>query len=122
MDDVAASTPNPYAQPGEHPRIDELLDFWARWMRHGGMDELHVKAIGFWSHGNSDFDGMVEAADSADAQVTNAAIEDLPFVEKVSIHHMHLNAVWRSNREPMDVVYRRARMGLSDGLKRRQVT
>lgn len=124
MADDADFTPraNPYAQPGEHRRLDELLDRWAVWIRAGGLEQFQVGAAGFWAHGNSDFDGMVHAADTKDAEATNAAIEDLPPIEQVSVAHVHVGAVFRSNRgESMEDVYLRARANLSDGLRRRKV-
>ena len=124
MADAADSTKsaNPYAQPGEHRRVDELLDRWATWIRSGGMEEFQVGAAGFWAHGNSDFDGMVQAADTKDAVTVNAAIEDLVPIEQAAIGHIHCAAVFRSNRgEKMETVYKRARLSLSDGLRRRKV-
>jgi hypothetical protein len=124
MDDAAKpmTSANPYAQPGEHRRLDELLDRWATWIRTGGLEQFDVGAAKFWAHGNSDFDGMVHAADTKDAEATNAAIEDLVPIEQASIAHVHCAAVFRSNRgESMEVVYMRARLNLSDGLRRRKV-
>ena len=109
-------------QTGEHPRLDWLLDNWARYMRGYDMNvRLDAKTSSYWSSGSSDFDGMVSSADLNDAVKTNAAIEDLPLDEQCALHHEHLNAVWRFNREPWDVVRARARGNLSDGLRRRGV-
>lgn len=124
MADAAKTTAsaNPYAQAGEHPRLDALLDVWANWMRRGGLEEFHVQAVGFWAHGSNDFDSMVERADDNDAIATNAAIGDLPMIEQCAVAHFHLAAVYRSNRESIEVVYMRARLGVSGGLVRRKVT
>ena len=109
--------------PGEHPRLDWLLENWVRYMRGYDMHiRLDAKTSDFWASGNSDFDGMVNAADLDNARVTNAAIEDLSQVEQASIHHMHLSAVWRTNREPIEQVYLRARITLSDGLRMRKLS
>lgn len=120
----AGSTPSvsPYAQVGEHPRLDELLDRWATWVRSGGLEQFDVGAAKFWSHSNSDFDGMVHAADTRDSETVNAAIGDLPQIEQCAVCHVHIGAVFRSNRgERMEDVYRRARLNLTDGLRRRKV-
>lgn len=122
MADDAVSIPNPFARPTDHRRLDELLDRWAVWIRSGGMEEFAVGAAKFWASGSSDFDSMVYAADNKDAITMNAAIEDLAPIEQVSIGHVHLAAVWRSNRgRPMGEVYLDARLHLSEGLRRRKV-
>ena len=121
-DAISTTRANPYARPTDHRRLDELLDRWAVWIRAGGLEEFEVKAAGFWASGSSDFDSMVHAADNKDAVTVNAAIEDLVPVEQVSICHVHIGAVWRSNRgERMENVYLRARANLSDGLRKRRV-
>lgn len=122
MADVAASIPNPYARETDHRRLDELLDRWATWIRSGGLEEFQVGAAGFWASGSSDFDSMLHVADTRDAVVVNAAIEDLVPVEQVSIAHVHCAAVWRSNRgRSMSDIYLDARLHLSDGLRKRRV-
>lgn len=112
---------NPFARPTDHHRLDELLDRWAVWIRAGGMEEFEVRAAGFWASGSSDFDSMVHAADSKESEVVNAAISDLDPIEQISISHIHLHAMWRSNRRSMEDVYLDARANLSEGLRRRLV-
>lgn len=112
---------NPFARPTDHHRLDELLDRWATWVRTGGLEQFQVGAAGFWASGSSDFDSMLHAADSKESEVVNAAIEDLAPVEQISIAHIHLHAVWRTNRRPMEDVYVDARANLSEGLRRRRV-
>ena len=108
--------------PGEHPRLDWLLDNWARYMRgYETKFKLAARTSTFFASGSSDFDGMVSAADINDAVRTNAAIEDLTPVEQCAIQRKYLGVVWRFNREDYDVVYIRARCLLSDGLRRRGV-
>lgn len=118
----ALSRVNPFARPTDHPRLDELLDRWAVWVRSGGLEQFQVGAAGFWASGSSDFDSMLHAADSRDAETVNAAIEDLAPVEQCSIAHIHVAAVFRSNRgENLEDVYVRARGNLSEGLRKRRV-
>ena len=124
MADDAISTRrvNPYARPTDHRRLDELLDGWATWIRSGGLDEFDVRAASYWPTGRSAFDDMVRAADSRDAERMNACIEDLPLIEQISVSHVHMGAVWRSNRgRPMGEIYLDARLHLSEGLRKRRV-
>lgn len=122
-DDASSmSRANPYARPTDHRRLDELLDRWAVWIRSGGLEEFQVGAASYWPTGRSTFDDMLHAADSRDAERMNACIEDLPLIEQASVSHIHIGAVWRSNRgESMQDIYLRARENLSDGLRRRKV-
>lgn len=122
MADAAASIPNPFARPTDHQRLDELLDRWAAWIRSGGLEEFEVRAASYWPTGRSTFDDMVHAADSKDAEMMNACIEDLMPIEQCAVSHVHCAAVWRSNRgRSMSDIYLDARLHLSDGLRRRKV-
>ena len=113
---------SPSAGSLEHPRLDELLETWARYMRAHDVQDLMIQMSQYWASGSSDFDSMVAAADMADAIATHAAINDLVPVEYAAICHMHLNAVWRANREPIETAYLRARGSLSEGLRLRKVS
>lgn len=122
-DDAASmSRVNPFARSTDHHRLDELLDRWAVWIRAGGLEEFDVKSASYWPTGRSTFDDMIFAADSRDAERMNACIEDLPPVEQCAVSHIHVAAVFRSNRgERVEDVYLRARGNLSEGLRRRRV-
>lgn len=110
-------------QDGEHPRLDWLLDNWVRYMRGYEIKfRFSVKTARYFASGSSDFDGMVRTADINDAVKTNAAIEDLPPVERFAISNRKLGTCWRFNREAEEAVYERARLTLSEGLRRRGVT
>lgn len=107
----------------EHPRLDWLFENWARYMRgYETKFRLRAKTSRYWAQGCRDFDGMVTSADINDAVRTNACIEDLTVIEQCAIHHRHLGAVWRFNREDEESVYARARGLLSTGLTRRGVS
>lgn len=121
-DASSISRVNPFARDTDHRRLDELLDRWAVWIRAGGMEQFEVGAAGFWSSGSTDFDSMVNTADMKDAVTMNAVVEDLAPIEQCAVSHIHIGAVFRSNRgEKMEDVYVRARINLSDGLRRRKV-
>lgn len=121
-DASSISRVNPFARDTDHRRLDELLDRWATWIRSGGLEEFEVGAASYWPTGRSTFDDMLHAADTKDAVTMNAAVEDLPPIEQVAVSHVHVGAVWRSNRrESMEDIYVRARANLSDGLRKRRV-
>ena len=107
--------------PDEHPRLDELLENWARWMRAADTDELACAMPGFWSSGSSDFESMVAHFDLKDALATEASIRDIPVDERLALDHKYLAAVWRMHRQDIDVVYLRARVSVSVGLRMRDV-
>jgi hypothetical protein len=106
----------------EHPRLDELLSNWVLYHRIGGTRRLGVKVAGFWSAGNSDFDQMVHACDMRDAIAVDTVVWDLPNLERTAVLHVHLQAVFRTNRgESLEVVYPRARVTMSAKLRRKRI-
>lgn len=109
------------AQPGEHPRLDALLAEWVEWQHTGSLAHLDTRTSTFWSSGCSDFDSMVDACDTRDANVVDTLLWDMPVLERTAIHCVHLAAVWRFHREPIESVYLRARLTLSAALVRRRV-
>jgi len=108
----------------EHPRLDWHLDNWARYMRERDVDELECKNIDIWQAGHSDFDTMADAMERRCAVAFDSLVSDLPIAERVAVHHMHLDAVWRVNRPGMTIeaVYQQARETLSDGLRRKGIS
>lgn len=105
---------------GEHPRLDWHLDNWAEWMRSGGTTHLRCGTMRGGS-GAADFDDMVQAEDRRVAQTVDACIESLAPAQQCAIARVHLGQVWRGNREPLELVYARARVSLSGLLRRRAV-
>jgi hypothetical protein len=105
-------------------RLDELLGLWTRWMQSSQpLRELWYPdgATGCVGGGYSQsFEDMVEAADARAAEAVNGAIESLSPAEQCAVTHMHLYAVYRF-REPVAVVYGRARQALRLGLPMRGV-
>lgn len=130
---------NPYAQPGEHPRLDWHLDNWTVYVFSGATRLLRCKTQSHWASGSSDFDKMVAfEVDLKSAQAVDALVWDehewkdsfgrvrtnplgLTPVERGAVLHLHIDAVWRSNRIPMEVAYMAARLKISIGLLRRHV-
>lgn len=105
-------------------RLDRLLDLWSGWMRSSQpLRDLWYPdgACGCVGGGYSQsFDDMVDAADSRAAEAVNGAIESLKPIEQCAVTHVHLLAVYRF-REPVQVVYLRARDGLRVALPARGV-
>lgn len=138
MDDVAASTPNPFSQPGEHPRLDWHLDNWTIYTITGGLKHLRVKMPSWWSSGSNDFDKMVATMDARAAMAMDALIWErdervdsfgrvhrnpraLTIGQRTAVLHIHINAAWRMNRLNIQTEYIAAREKLSDGLSRRHI-
>ena len=118
-------------EPGLHPRLDWHLENWARWHRsRDDLAALDCKTESLWS-GNYDNERETAAADSSQAETVEAIVnsqqsaavpDGFTVVERVALHYMHLGtAVYRTNREPLDQVYERAREKLSRGLLKRGV-
>ena len=103
----------------DDPRLDWHLDNWARFMRVGGLDDLDTKMPSFWSSGASDFDTMADNAEAQQAEAFDALVVCLPIDERIAVHHVHLGAVWRMHRQRIEDVYERARLSLSDGMRRK---
>lgn len=90
-------------------------------MRADGIEDLDVKAQQFWAVGSSDFEGMLESANLKSAMEFGGCVDDLAIIERVSIYHMHLGSVWRTHREPIEQVYRRARCNVSAFMRRKSI-
>jgi hypothetical protein len=105
-------------------RLEELLQMWARWMSsHQPLRDLWYPdgACGCVGGGNSQtFEDMVESAEIRTVEGVNGAIESLTPIEQCAITHMHLYAVYRF-REPLEVVYERAKGTLRVGLPMRGI-
>lgn len=116
------SRANPFARDTDHRKLDAMLYQWSIWIRAGGLEEFDVKAAGFWAHGSSDIQALDDWADNKDAITMNAAIGDLPPIEQCAVSHVHIGAVFRSNRgKSIDECYLDARLHLSEGLRKRRV-
>jgi hypothetical protein len=107
--------------PGEHPRLDWLLDNWVRYQYAGGTKHLGCKTQRMWPSGSSDFDTMLVAIDLKAAIVVDALVWDLAIPERTAVLHKHTGSVWRLHRVDMDTAYSLARLHVSQGLIRRHI-
>lgn len=103
-------------------RLSWHLWNWARWHRldPSRLGYPRKASGGAQCYTNTDFDAMCNTADDACAEAVEAAINDLPMMEKVAIHHYHLYAVYRS-REPIEPIYNRACDAVKKTLTRRGI-
>lgn len=112
------------AEEQEHAydRVDWHLSQWVKWMRKGrygkGYPTKTPGLSGGWA--TKTFEEMVESTDDRCAAITDAVIRDLSPAEQSAIHAVHLAAVY-TLREPIHVVYERARERVRLGLEARGV-
>jgi len=119
--------PEDYDQPRDggvsDARLDQLFGMWAAWMQTGAniARGYPTKTPGVRSSGAQDIDDMYRTdVELRNARMMDAIIDSLPTMERTSISHVYLASVWRL-REPMEVVYPRARSMVRAILKRRRV-
>lgn len=103
-------------------RLDWHLWNWSAWhsRRFGEFRRLWYPArasSGMGRSHGSDFDGMVAVADTRCARAVEAALADCSPAERCSVHHIHLEAVYRL-REPLQDCYALARKRIRDHLTR----
>ena len=116
--------------PDEHPRLDWLLDNWARWHRvRNDYDQLNCKTTTWWA-GNYDTDRETDRVEIGQAEVLEALVwshetPDTPYglrlSERGAVIHVHLGAVFRFARLDLMQCYNAARGKLSVGLLKRHV-
>jgi hypothetical protein len=96
-------------------RLDELLSLWARsFDNRGALRELTYPdtACGCVGGGYSQsWDDLWSAKELREIEVVDAAVESLPPTQRCAVEHKHLYAVFRF-REPVDLIYGRARQTL----------
>ena len=102
-------------------RLSDLLDIWAEWMRGkegpaGYSSRAHIGS----STASKEWDAMLADMEVWQAKAVNAAIDDLPINEAAAVYHVKLASVYRL-REPIELVYDRARELLKIGLRARHV-
>lgn len=106
-------------------RLSYLLDLWAEYMRGelggtGMPDGYDSRAHVGSSTASKAWDAMVNDVERWQAEVIDACIDDLPLNECAAVHCVKLASVWRL-REPIQIVYDRAREALKVSLNRRGV-
>lgn len=104
-------------------RLSDLLDLWKQYMEEpSGPKGLPAESLvleGRYISG-ADFEEMAQAVDRMQAKAVNAAIDDLPMVERVAVHHVKLASVWRL-RYNIEAVYATACEKLKVGLGKRGI-
>lgn len=104
-------------------RLTYLLQTWRDWMRESDSHLGYpTRAAGIRYKAGDDFDAMVDSLDRTMALAVDAAVDDLPLNERTSVYACVLagGKVWRL-REPIEVVYGRARALLKISLKARGI-
>ena len=98
-------------------RVEWHLANWARWTRaYSPKLELPGRAVGLSSSSSKDFDEMCEDADNYAAQVTEAAIMDLPPAQAAAVNRKWLDAVYNFPRDNYAEMYALALKFLSKKL------
>lgn len=104
-------------------RLSFLLATWRDFMRQPDKSLGYPsRAAGIRYRAGDDFDSMVESLDRTMALAVDACVDDLPLNERASVYATVLSGgkVWRF-REPIEVVYDRARAMLKIRLKARGI-
>ena len=106
-------------------RVEDLLRNWVTFM-HGESkpDGYPSRACGgVTNYTSMDLENVAayENLDRGLAEKTDAVIAGLSPVEQCAIHHTYLHAVYRFQRETLDVVLTRAKQRIEIGLRRRDV-
>lgn len=104
-------------------RLTYLLQTWAEWSRRDdhGLGYPSTAAGIRWRPGD-DFDGMVASLDETMALAVDACVDGLPDNERIAVGVVVLASprVWRF-REPIEVIYARAREMLKVRLNARGI-
>lgn len=103
-------------------RLSYLLDTWRehQFRDDHGLGYPSTAAGIRWRPGD-DFDGMVASLDETMALAVDAAIDSLPLMERTAVYAVVIGPmVWRL-REPVGIVYDRARAMLKIGLNARGI-
>lgn len=102
-------------------RLSELLDVWAEWMQEPSGPRGHARRSAVLATtASTDFEEMVEDVDRMQAKAVAAAVDDLPMMERIAVHHVVLASVWRV-RYDINVVYASARNMLKVSLTKRGI-
>jgi hypothetical protein len=103
-------------------RVEYHLHLWAAWHRASRYGRGYPsRSSGFvWGGYSQDFDSMVAESDKHCAVVTDVVIWGLVPAERCSIYVVHLDAVYQL-KEPVELVYDRAKGHVWDGLRSRGI-
>lgn len=103
-------------------RLSYLLETWREFQHRDdhGLGYPSTAAGIRWRPGD-DFDGMVASLDETMALAVDASIDSLPLMERTAVYAVVIGPmVWRL-REPVGVVYDRARAMLKISLNARGI-
>lgn len=100
--------------------VERHLANWSTWMRAGsGVRGYAHQTPGILTGNLNSWEDLCETCDKQAARATDASIQDLPGAEQAAVSHIHLAAVWRWRREPLEIVYGRALISLGESLTRK---
>lgn len=102
-------------------RVKDALDIWANYMRHDRTVNGYAnKSSGFISGGSvSNFEDLEYSVDIAMAKAVEAILDGLTISQRLSVHHIHLAAVWSSNRTCLEDDYANALICIEIGLRKK---
>ena len=103
--------------------LSNHLHAWKSWCNRPDLGLGYpTTAAGIRYSTGADFDGMIDWLDDRIALAVDAAVDDLPVNERIAVRCAVLDGprVWRF-REPLEVVYGRAREMLKVGLHARGI-
>jgi hypothetical protein len=103
--------------------LSSHLSAWRDWCRRPDLGLGYpTTAAGIRYRNGEDFDAMVDWLDDRIALAVDAAVDDLPVNERISVRCTVLDGprAWRF-REPLEVVYGRAREMLKVSLNARGI-
>lgn len=105
--------------------VERLLRNWVTYMYGESKPAGYPRKAcgGVTNYTSLDLDNVAayENLDRELAEKTDAVIASLSPVEQCAIHHQYLHAVYRFQRETLDIVLGRARQKIEIGLRRRDV-
>lgn len=105
----------------DEKRFRVLMETWVEWSRsdrwvEGYADSCTVVA----SNRSRVFEELCDDVDRWVGEVIDSEVNDLPPNERIAVHHVWLLSVWRL-REPLEVVYGRAKDRLIEKLEARGI-
>jgi hypothetical protein len=85
------------AKESKETRTDDLLFKWSEWMQTGNSigRGFPTTSCGMAQNGDSSVEDMEMSVDSVLVKAVNAAVGDLPAVERSAVHHCYLGDVYR---------------------------
>jgi hypothetical protein len=127
---VPASDSKPVVRKGDGGMSDERvswhLENWAEWQIRDeriGAGAPTKAGSGLGRTHRTTFEDMVDSADTRCAEAVEAALDDCTPLERFSVHHEHLAAVYRFPRAAADHtrLYASAREKIKRGLGKRGI-